>query len=222
MEIKGFREVTMMDWSGVMASVVFVGGCNFRCSYCHNHALAFAPDSLNSISKTEIFERIKCLKNWIDGVILSGGEPTLHGDELAAFLRGLKDEGFKTKLYTNGSMPDVIEKLLNNELLNAVSMDIKHMPDRYGEIVRGALPDLQDRIRLSVDMIKKSNIEAEFRTTIVKGIHSLDDIRAIREMAKPKALILQNVSESDIPEGDGDIILPFTATEFQELQKLNQ
>ena len=205
-----------------MASVVFVGGCNFRCAYCHNHALAFTPNELNPIPEAEIFDKLKGMNGWIDGVIVSGGEPTLHGDELAEFLKSLKYEGFKTKLYTNGSMPDVINKLICGGLLNAVSMDIKHRPERYGEIVEVALPDLQDRISRSVDMIKKSNIEAEFRTTIVKGIHSVEDIRVIREMVKPKALILQNVSESDIPEGHRDMILPFTATEFEELQKLNQ
>lgn len=222
MDIKGFRDVTMMDWNGVVASIVFAGGCNFRCLYCHNYALAFTPNALNSICEMDILDKIKGMRDWIDGVIVSGGEPTLCGEGLAAFLKNLRDMGFKTKLYTNGSMPDILERLLSGGLLNAVSMDIKHRPDRYEEVVNVDMPGLHGRIRRSVESLKKSDIETEFRLTLVKGLHSLEDIKFVKELVMPKTLILQNVNESDIPAAHKDMIIPFPAAEFEELEKLNQ
>lgn len=219
--IKGFQEVSMMEWDGVVSSILFIGGCNFRCPYCHNFNIAFSTDSIETIPEEAVFERLFELKKWVEGVVISGGEPTLYKEELVAFLKKLKKRNLKIKLYTNGSNSDILELLIKEKLVDAISMDIKHSLDMYNVIANSNIKDVAERVRQSVNLLKASeDISVKFRLTVVKGVHDRQHISELKHFVAPKKLILQNVSSDHIPEGSKDKIIPFKANEFEELQKI--
>ncbi|GAB4435862.1 MAG: anaerobic ribonucleoside-triphosphate reductase activating protein [bacterium] len=220
MQIKGFQETTLMDWEGVVASIIFVGGCNFRCIYCHNYNIAFNSNSSESIPEDDVLQRLRELKNWIEGVIISGGEPTIYGDKLEAFLCRLKQEGFKTKIYTNGSNPSLLSRLIEKKVVDAVSMDIKHILLYYNNVVNAMNADITRFVEDSVAILKNSSdLQVKFRLTVVKGVHTEEDILQIKQFVSPKPLVLQNVSTEHIPEYFKERIRPFSAAEFEALQK---
>lgn len=219
--IKGFQEVTMIEWDGVVSSILFVGGCNFRCPYCHNFNIAFSNDSVETIPEEAVFDRLFELKNWVEGVVISGGEPTLYGEELVMFLKKLKKRNLRIKLYTNGSNPDILELLIKEKLVDAISMDIKHSLQIYNVIANSKIVDIAERVRKSVNLLKASeNVSVKFRLTIVKGVHYKQHISELQNLVAPKKLILQNVSLDHIPDEFKEMIVPFQANEFEELQKM--
>lgn len=221
MQIKGFQEVTLMDWDGVVASIVFVGGCNFRCLYCHNYDIAFNSAEKEDVSQEFIFARLKELKKWIDGVIVCGGEPTIYGASLTLLLETLKAEGFKTKIYTNGTNNALLTDLIENKLLDAVDMDIKHVFSKYAQVTMADNHEMLEEVKNSISFLKSTKtIDVRFRTTVVKGIHTQNDIEEIYKLVHPCPLIIQNVSNEHVPEKYSNLVQPFTAKEFEELQKL--
>lgn len=218
--IKGFFELSLMEWKGVISSIIFLGGCNFRCIYCHNYDMAFTPDDVPSIDFDDITKTLDDRKGWIDGVVISGGEPTIYGDELIDFLLFFKRKGFKTKIYTNGYRYEVIEKIIDKNAIDEISMDIKHIPQKYKDIVKVELPDLEDRIIQTISVLKKANISKEFRLTLIKGFHNIEDIKKINEMIGPEKIILQNVNDSLVREQDKSLIIPFLEEEIKDLEKI--
>lgn len=202
MEIKGILPETLNDWPGKIPIEIFLGGCNFRCGFCHNPGLVNGYDTLPTISHEQFFEylRVEKKKAWKDGVIISGGEPTIH-KELTGFIKKIYDTGFPVKLDTNGSNPSVIEQLLNENLLDYVAMDIKTDFDNYN---KGAGVDFNtDKIKKSVKLICDSGVDYEFRTTCVPGIVNGNSIMAIGEALneiarkKPKLYVLQQYRNND-------------------------
>lgn len=221
MQIKGFQEVTLLDWDSVVASILFVGGCNFRCLYCHNYNIAFNPATEENVPQEFIFSRLKELKKWIDGVIVSGGEPTIYGASLKLLLETLKAEGFKTKLYTNGTNKTLLKELIENKLLDAVDMDIKHVFSKYAQVTMDGNYEMLEEVKSSVSLLKSTKtIDVKFRTTVVKGLHTQNDIEEIYKVVYPCTFIIQNVSNEHVPEKYSKLIQPFTLKEFEELQKL--
>lgn len=218
--IKGFFELSLMEWKGVISSIIFLGGCNFRCIYCHNYDMAFTSDDVPSIDFDDITKTLDDRKGWIDGVVISGGEPTIYGDELIDFLLFFKRKGFKTKIYTNGYRYEVIEKIIDKNATDEISMDIKHIPQKYKDIVKVELPDLEDRIIQTISVLKKANISKEFRLTLIKGFHNIEDIKKINEMIRPEKIILQNVNDSLVREQDKSLIIPFLEEEIKDLEKI--
>ena len=134
MLIAGFNKTTLLDYPGCVAATVFVGGCNFRCPFCHNGGLVLAPLSQKLYSETEILGLLEKRKSILKGVCITGGEPTLHAD-LPEFILKIKNLGYQVKLDTNGYAPEVLKGLLDDKLLDYVAMDIKNCPDKYAEIV---------------------------------------------------------------------------------------
>lgn len=185
MLIAGLNKTTLLDYPGCVATTVFVGGCNFRCPFCHNGGLVLAPFSQGVFTEEEIFTFLNKRKNVIKGVCITGGEPTLHAD-LPEFIEKIKDMGYRVKLDTNGYMPNIIKQLLDKELLDYVAMDIKNCPDKYAMTVgRSDAQDFDmDKICQSVDLLKKSSIIYEFRTTVVKEFHTKEDLLKIAEWIK--------------------------------------
>ncbi|MDT8335333.1 MAG: anaerobic ribonucleoside-triphosphate reductase activating protein [Desulfurivibrionaceae bacterium] len=175
--IKGFIESSFIDWPGRSCAVLFLGGCNFRCPFCHNHPLVQHPGELVSYPLEEILARLRPLRKWLGGVAVSGGEPTLDPN-LPELLKILRGEGFPTKIDTNGSRPRVLARLLADGLLEMVAMDVKNVlvTDKY-ERCAGVGVDL-DEIRKSIELIRKSGIAHEFRMTVLPHYHSRDDIIA--------------------------------------------
>ncbi|MBU2547522.1 MAG: anaerobic ribonucleoside-triphosphate reductase activating protein, partial [Proteobacteria bacterium] len=123
-DIKGFLETSFIDWPGQVASVLFLAGCNFRCPFCHNHGLVLRPDDYPGLSWNSIRDRLARFPGWIDGVVITGGEPTLSPG-LADLAREIKDMGFQVKLDTNGGRPEVLAGLIEADLLDHVAMDVK-------------------------------------------------------------------------------------------------
>lgn len=179
MQIAGFNKVTLLDYPERVAATVFVSGCNFRCPFCHNGGLVLESSDDVWIDPQEIFSFLHKRKNVLKGVCITGGEPTLQPD-LEEFIRKVKSLGYQVKLDTNGYMPDVLAGLLNAGLLDYVAMDIKNCPEKYAGTVGMPQGQFQiERIERSMELLKRGSVEYEFRTTVVKPLHTGEDIRKI-------------------------------------------
>ena len=196
MKIHGFQTLTLLDYPGQVACAVFLGGCNFRCPFCQNGGLVEGLSDQIPVSEDEIFRVLKKRRGVLSGVCVTGGEPTLQPD-LPVFLQKIKELGFLVKLDTNGYRPDVIATLHREGLLDYVAMDIKSGPEGYA--AAAGLPGLDlDRIRESVSWLRGCGLPYEFRTTVVKELHTRDDILSIgRWLAGSRAYFLQSYRDSD-------------------------
>jgi pyruvate formate lyase activating enzyme len=172
----GIQKNSLIDYPSKVSCVLFTQGCNFRCPYCHNPQLVASRSSQSSVFEQDVFAFLSKRKNWLDGVVISGGEPTLQ-DDLFDFCGRIKDMGFAVKLDTNGSRPHVVEKLIRSKRVDYIAMDMKTDPDRYVPVIAEAVdPAL---IRASAQAILISGLAHEFRTTCVKSIVDSESIRAI-------------------------------------------
>ena len=180
--IKGFLPVTLLDWPGKIAAMIFTGGCNFRCRFCYNRELVENPEILPDIDEKTIFDHLENKKNWLDGLVISGGEPTIYSD-LATFCQKVKKRGFKIQLQTNGTNPQMLKKLIKEKLVDCIAMDIKGPLNKYQQIT-GTKVDLE-QIKKSLAIIKKNpQVEVEFRTTFVPGLLNKNDAKKIAQLLK--------------------------------------
>jgi pyruvate formate lyase activating enzyme len=182
--IGGLERFTLSDFPGRAAAIVFTQGCNFRCPFCHNgQLLPMRPPAASAlVPESEVLAFLAKRRGRLDGVVITGGEPTLQPD-LADFLRALRALGFATKLDTNGSQPDIVRELLENGLLDYVAVDLKAPIDRYA-MLAGVRVDLAS-IRTSIALVAASGVPHEFRTTVVPRLLSPDDVKAIRALVPP-------------------------------------
>ena len=174
MNIYGLQKLTLLDYPEHTACTVFLGYCNFRCPYCHNKELFTNPKPI--MSSNSFLEWLKGKQGKLDGVAITGGEPTLH-ERLPEFIRKIKDLGFLEKVDTNGDKPGVLQHLIHECKVDYVAMDIKNSPDKYDITTDVALNF--DRIEESVKIIMDSGIDYEFRTTVTHSLHNDDDFKAI-------------------------------------------
>ena len=214
MQILGFQKTTLLDYPGHVATTVFTGGCNFRCPFCHNGDLVLHPQELPACTEAEIFAHLKKRQGILDGVCITGGEPTLQPD-LVAFIREVRALGYDIKLDTNGYRPDVLAQLCEQGLIDYVAMDIKHSPAKYNTICNIANFQLE-HILSAVEFLKSGVVPYEFRTTLIQELHTPEDITAIGEwLSGSKAYFLQAYKDSDsvIQSGfhtpDRDTLLQF-------------
>lgn len=185
MSIKGFQGTSLLDFPGRVASLIFYGGCNLRCPYCHNASLVEAPHLYPDLTTADILAQLKTRQGFIDGVVISGGEPTLEPG-LAEFLAQIKQLGLQVKLDTNGLRPDILAYLLTQKLVDYVGLDIKTALPRYGELHTGAVD--AGAIQQSINLLLQTTIEVEFRTTCAPGLVEEADIRAIGELLRDEPL----------------------------------
>ena len=178
-EIAGLQKTTFIDYPEKIACIVFTQGCNFSCGYCHNPELFEHKEP--ALLVPAFFEFLKTRKGKLDGVVITGGEPTLHKD-LKEFIKSIKDLGFLVKLDTNGTNPDLLQELFNQNLLDYVAMDIKAPLNKYEQVTRVNVNI--EKIQKSINLIKNSGIDYEFRTTVVKSQLSVDDLKQITELIK--------------------------------------
>ncbi len=218
-EIKGFLETSFVDWPGKICSVVFLPRCNFRCAYCQNHTLVTHPEEYVSIPLKRALDRLHDLREWIDGVCITGGEPTVH-EWLPLLIREIKQDGFRVKLDTNGSNPEMLEALIGAGEIDFVSMDVKAPLDvfSYRRTV-GCAVDM-DLILASIEILKTESVEYEFRMTVVPGLHREKDVMWLaRQLRAGRKLILQNFN----PENAFDLSLknvpPYDPEVFQRMQR---
>lgn len=212
MRIGGFQKLTLLDYPDKTACIIFTQGCNFNCSYCHNSELIVCKEG--TITEDYIFDYLDKRKNIIDGVVISGGEPTIQKD-LINFIKIIKEKGFFVKLDTNGTNPKVLKELLDNHLLDYVAMDIKTTFDEYKEVTKCKVNI--NSIKRSIEIIMKGNIDYEFRTTIIKGVHDISKILKICEIF-PKKYYIQNfrLSENVVDKN----LESFSVEELAEIRKI--
>lgn len=195
MQISAVQKLTLLDFPGRTACTVFTPGCNFRCGYCHNAEFVI-PERIEKIKDSFIpeetlFNFLKKRKGLLDGVCVTGGEPSLQPD-LSDFFEKVRELGFATKLDTNGSKPEVLRKLLDKKLLDYVAMDVKSSPEKYLDFVG---IEIADKVAETRDLIMRSDIDYEFRTTVVRELIHENEFKKILEFVRgAKKYALQNFS----------------------------
>lgn len=220
MLIQGLQKLTLLDYPGQIACTVFTGGCNMRCPFCHNGGLALGEGG-EEISTEELLAFLDSRRGRLGGVCVSGGEPTLHRD-LPELLREIRSRGFLVKLDTNGTNPDMLSALIADGLVDYVAMDIKNSPERYYETC-GLNSEfgiwnskLLDNVKASADLLMQAKVDFEFRTTLVRELHTAEDIRAIgRWLAGGEKYFLQTYRD------EGDLLVGgFSAYTKEETEQL--
>ena len=210
MKICGLQKTTLLDFPGHVAATIFTGGCNFRCPFCHNSDL-LGNDAAAAFTEDEVLKFLVKRRGILGGVAITGGEPTLQPD-LREFILKIRELGYRVKLDTNGYRPDVLKSLCNDGLVDYVAMDIKTCKERY-PVVAG-IPSLHmDKIEESVTFLKTGIVPYEFRTTVVRELHSADDIKKIAVwLSGCSRYFLQNFTDSSNVLDEG-----FSACSKEEL-----
>jgi len=186
--MNGMQKTSFIDYPGKIVTTVFFGNCNFRCPYCHNSDLVFNKDLLQ-IDESILLEHLEKRRGKLDGICITGGEPTLHQD-LPELIRDVKEGGFLVKLDSNGTNPNMLEKLFSEGLIDYLAMDIKAPREKYSEVVKVNVNI--ERIQRSIDLIREMAPDYEFRTTIVRELTSETDLIDIAEwIAGSKRYALQ-------------------------------
>lgn len=176
MHIKAFLPASLIEYPGHIADVVYVGACNFRCPYCYNVDLVLRPEQLPDIKLARVLQRLEARRGFVDGLAITGGEPTVQPG-LIAFLADVRQLGLSVKLDTNGYRPDVLQQCLEQRWVDYVAMDVKTSLARY-QPVAGVAVDPK-RLQQSIELLLCSEIDYEFRTTVVPGLVNLQDVKAI-------------------------------------------
>ena len=218
MRIHGLQRLTLLDYPGKLACTVFLGGCNFRCPFCHNGGLVIC-DGDGIMDSDELLAFLDSRRGRLQGVCISGGEPTLHPD-LPDLIADIKAMGYAVKLDTNGTNPEMLSALINDGLVDYVAMDIKNCPEKYG-ITAGIGEDspMPSAVKDSVDLLMQGRVDFEFRTTLARELHSVEDVISIGRWLKGEArYFLQTYRD------DGELLVggftPFTREETEKLHEL--
>ena len=200
MIISGLQKTTLLDYPNRVAATIFLGGCNMRCPFCHNNSTLDSEHLISSFDSKQILTFLKKRQGILDGVCISGGEPTLQRD-LPEFLSEIKSLGYDIKLDSNGSKPKVLQFLIENKLIDYIAMDVKGPLTSYAQFCGGKFTDNQ-AIFDSIALLKSNVIPYEFRTTVAKGLHSMEDIASLgRLLEHSQILYLQNfIFSKDVPD----------------------
>ncbi|MBN1253918.1 MAG: anaerobic ribonucleoside-triphosphate reductase activating protein [Deltaproteobacteria bacterium] len=217
--IKGFLETSFLDWPGKVVSVLFLPGCNFRCPFCHNHALVLNPGGLEEIPRTYIIARLAELEGWVDGVCISGGEPTIH-PRLPSLIAEIKGLGLPIKLDTNGSRPHIVKSLVEKGLVDCVAMDVKAPLNETSYAKAAGTPVDLEKIRESIDFLLQGEIEYHFRTTVVPALHKGEDLLDLaRHLSGSSSLTLQNFNPDDPLDPKLKGTTPYTEEWLQQMRE---
>lgn len=211
MEIKGIQKLTLLDYPGKVACTVFTAGCNFRCPFCQNSDLVISPRLTPTMPTEDILSFLKKRARMLDGICFTGGEPLLQSD-LADFIRRCRDLGLLVKLDTNGNLPGKLRALLEEGLLDYIAMDVKTSPERYGVLAGISEFDVSPVLE-SVELIKSSGVDHEFRTTVVGDLHTAEDFERIGQwLAGEEKYFLQKfvdsgalIEDGHCPASDGEM-----------------
>lgn len=214
MQICGFNKTTLLDYPEHLACGIFLGGCNFHCPFCQNGSLVLTPKTQPDISKDEILAYLKKRQGILEGICISGGEPTLAPD-LLPFMKAIKELGYKVKLDTNGYKPDVVRHAIEQKLVDYIAMDIKSSLEEYPVLC--GKPNMEvERIAETVSLIQATGIEHEFRTTVVKPYHTEASFEAIGKWLQGSSnYYLQEFKDS------GDVILPDGLSSYSKEEMLH-
>src|SRR6056297_762247 len=213
MEIKGLEKSTLIDYPDELACTVFLAGCNFRCPFCYSSELVI-PEKIEKqpeIEEKEFFDFLEKRKGLLKGVVVCGGEPTIHS-ELKEFIKKIKEKDYKVKLDTNGSNPEMIKKLIEDDLLDYIAMDVKAPKEKYSKVT-GVDVD-PEKIEESINLIKESNVGHEFRTTVVPTLLNKEDIVKIGKWIGEGKYYLQKFKGQKTLDSDFEEIEGFTPEEM--------
>lgn len=214
-EIKGIEKFSSRDFPGHISSTVFLGGCTFRCPYCHNADLVLRPETIPSLAADYFLSYLDGRKGWLEAVCFTGGEPLLHED-IEELIRVVRERGLLVKIDTNGSFPDRLEGLLALGLVDRVAMDIKAPLERYREVTRSNV-DLERIVRCA-DLLRESGVKHTFRTTVVPGLVGKDDVTKIGEWLNGAAhyVVQQFVPQTTIDPAYLEV-KPFGRAQLEEI-----
>lgn len=212
MNIAGLQKMTLLDYPGKIACTVFLPGCNLRCPFCHNASLVLPERLQAEITQEDFLAFLQNRKRMLDGVCITGGEPTLHRD-LPQLIRAIRDLGLSVKLDTNGSRPEVLKALLEDGLLDYVAMDIKNSPQKYSGTCGGI--DILPQVEQSIRLLMEGSADYEFRTTVLHPWHTSDDLAKIGQwISGAKRYFIQAFVDSGDLIGSGEAL---NETEMQAL-----
>jgi pyruvate formate lyase activating enzyme len=216
MRIGGLEKSTLIDYPGKVACILYTIGCNFRCPYCHNPELV--DETASEIPLSTIWNFLEDRKGLLDGVVITGGEPTIHED-LPDVIKKIKEMGFQVKLDSNGTRPAMLKRLIKEKLVDYIAMDIKAPLEVYTYTV--GRPVLPETLRQSIEIIKNSGMDYEFRTTVVKKLLSFEDIEQIgKEIRGAKTYYLQKFSGGKILNPQFRHKTTYTDLEFMQLRDM--
>ncbi|MHC1605468.1 MAG: anaerobic ribonucleoside-triphosphate reductase activating protein [Candidatus Methanofastidiosia archaeon] len=217
MAIKSFVEMSLADWDGKVSCVVFLGGCNYRCPFCHNWQIATDPDSVEDVKIENILDYLKRSSGWIENVVITGGEPTCDQDifKIANIFKSLD---LLVKVDTNGSNPTVLEELIDKNLVDFIAMDVKNSFHKYAETV-GTAPEIEN-IKKSIEIVK-SFPHHEFRTTVVPGLVEIEDLDNICSYINgAKMYVLQRFHPENVINKEFSELSPQSDEEMNYLKGL--
>ena len=218
MQLKGWVRTSLIDYPSHIATVLFTGGCNFRCPSCHNADLVLRPGEMPTLPEEEVWAFLVRRAGLVDGVVITGGEPTLQSD-LIPFLRQVREWGLDVKLDTNGYRPDVLEALLSERLVDYVAMDVKAPPAKYPLLAGWAGLDL-GRVERSVELLQDSNLSCEFRTTVVPGLLVEEDVEEVaRWIAGAERYVLQQFRPLGTLDPALEKVSPYPLERLREMAK---
>ena len=229
MKIHGLSKTTLLDYPGHLACTVFTGHCNFRCPFCHNGELVLCPDSEPGIPEEDFFDFLESRKKRLEGVAITGGEPTVNAD-IDEFIQKIKERDLLVKLDSNGTRPDILIKLIDNSLVDYVAMDIKSSKEGYPAACGLKSMDLA-HVEESVSILMNSGIEYEFRTTVMKELHSEKEFRGIAEWIKgcsnyylqsyrPSETLLAHMMDDEFRAAFKSSFTAYTGEELKEIRDL--
>jgi pyruvate formate lyase activating enzyme len=218
--IKGVLDFSLLDWPGRMSTVIFLSGCNFRCPFCHNHALVLEPESLVDITLESALEQTRAHPDWITGVVISGGEPTTH-PRLLEMMSAIKTRGLGIKLDTNGSRPKVVEEVISSGLVDHIAMDVKApLDDFLYTRLAGTRVD-PAAIRKSIDLIVSSGLDHTFRTTVIPGVLTEEHLLNMAgSLPAGEKLVLQAFDPADALDSDWRSLDAMNEEDLQRLDAL--
>jgi pyruvate formate lyase activating enzyme len=216
MKIGGLQKISLIDYPGRISAIVFTQGCNFRCPYCHNPELVDPAQYGPILSEEEVISFLEKRRGKLDAVTVTGGEPTLQPD-LDRFLQEIKGMGYLTKIDTNGSNPDVLERLIRGRLVDYLAMDVKGPLQKYERIANVKVKTA--KIRRSIELITASGIEHEFRTTVVRSQLDNEDLIATAELLKKGLYVLQSFVPAKSLDHEFLTEISYSPEEFADIQK---
>jgi pyruvate formate lyase activating enzyme len=218
MEFGGLEKFTLIDYPGKVACMVYTIGCNFRCPYCHNPELVNETVE-NRISEIDILNFISQRRGLLDGIVITGGEPTIHGQKLFDFISKVKKLDFKVKLDSNGTNPDFLQKAIDKNMVDYVAMDIKSPLAKYSSVVASAVN--VDAIKKSINILINSKIDYEFRTTLVKSLIEITDFEHIgKEIKGAKKYFIQKFIPTKILNPQFRRKVTFNDNELKEIKNI--
>ncbi len=221
MEFKGLIPLSLIEYPGKAVAVVHTGGCNFRCPWCYNRALVLKPKSLPSISEKDVLNFLKNRKKWLDGLAITGGEPTIHAG-LPKFIEKVKKLGFLIALETNGSDPEMLKDLIKRKLVDYVALDVKAPleQEKYNAATGIRDEEVLEKIIKSIEILKRGKVEYEMRTTFVpKLLSSEDTITIAKQLKGAKKYVLQQFVPKTTINKKFETSRPYSREELEKLAK---